>query len=282
MSEIIGLDVGGTKLAVGRVNVETGALLSLHVTPTDAERPADEVLATCLDLAMGQLEADTAAIGVGVCELVGLDGTITSGHTIDWRNTDVAAAFGRLVPCSIESDVRAAAIAEAWFGAGRGHDSFMYVSIGTGVSYSLVEHGLVRRGHRGNALVVGAPMVELRAGGRALIDAVGADRLDTVFDDPATAPTIESMATEIGVAIATLINALDPELVIIGGGLGTHRRFLASVERAARDVIYALDTQRLPIVAGELAGTAGVVGAAVAAGIRLGLLHTEGEVGSPC
>ena len=133
MSDAVGVDVGGTKLAAARVDTGTGAVLEARRVPTLPARGPAAVLADCVALAdaLGQ-----GPRGLAVCELVDPAGRVRSAETVDWRGADLSA-FDR-----VESDVRAAALAEARFGAG-GRD-FLYVSVGTGISHCLI--GTARRG----------------------------------------------------------------------------------------------------------------------------------------
>jgi hypothetical protein len=73
-------------------------------------------------------------IGVGVPEIVDLAGQVTTGSVIDWTGEDVDGAFAHLGPVTVIADVRAAALAEAQLGAGRGHGVVVYVTVGTGMA----------------------------------------------------------------------------------------------------------------------------------------------------
>ena len=92
--------------------------------PTRPERGGAAVLGDCAEL-VGELGGGRLAVGIGLCELVDLTGRPTSADTIDWRDLDPAAAIEapRVI---IESDVRAAALAEARFGAGAGVSPFLF------------------------------------------------------------------------------------------------------------------------------------------------------------
>jgi glucokinase len=72
-----------------------------------------------------------------------------------WTNNAVAQALADIGPVTIASDVQAAALAEATHGAGRGHPSCLFVSLGTGVSHSFTIDGRVHRGATGNAILFG-------------------------------------------------------------------------------------------------------------------------------
>jgi glucokinase len=259
MGAAIGLDVGGTKLAAAVVNVRDGTVVRRLETPTLPERGGAAVLADCAALVERVAAPVDTPVGVGLCELVGLDGTPQSAVTVDWRDLDVADAFD---PRSVvvESDVRAAAIAEARFGAARPFSIVLYLSVGTGISFCLTIDGRPYRGAHGNAIQIGEDLEEY-ASGRGLARAAGHARAEETLADPAAHPVVERGARELGTRLAWLVGALDPHAVVIGGGLGLNAGYRELVERAARGEIPA----SLPIVPAGLGADAGVIGAAMIA-----------------
>ena len=206
-----------------------------------------------------------SSVGVGVCEFVDRAGEITSAFTLDWLGIDVASSFAALAPASLCSDVRAAALAEARFGAGqRLSEPWIYVSVGTGISYSLVIEGRPFEGARGNAIVVGAPPTELIASGLGLARAAGRSRAEDVLGDPACADVVATGATALGTALAMLANALDPATIVVGGGLGLEARYRDAAVAVMRDLIEAVETRDVPVVPAGLGDLAGPLGAAIA------------------
>ncbi len=292
---VLGLDIGGTKIAAGVVSFPSGAVLSRRVIPTGAGRGGEAVLADALALAR-DLMAEGAArgqavegIGVGVAELVDPSGIMTSAHTIAWRGWPLGDRFSHLAPTVVESDVRAAALAEALFGAGRAFSTFAYVTVGTGISSCLVQDGRPYEGARGNALVLASaplsticpecgaelhPVLEDVAAGPALVARYNQQAPGSAThgqEVTAAAATGDAVAVRVvraagealGVGVGFLVNVLDPEAVVVGGGLGLAgglywEGFLAS----ARRHIWADNTRDLPIVQAALGADAGVVGAA--------------------
>jgi glucokinase len=207
--------------------------------------------------------------------------------------------------------VRAAAAAEAAFGAARGLGWFVYVTVGTGISSCLVQHGGPLPGARGNALVLASALersrcvrcgaeneitLEALASGPGLVheyDQVrtGAatraeDVLAAAAAGDADAVRVVSRACEtLGARLGWLANVLDPEAIVLGGGLGLGlvRAFLAPLAAAARSAIWAPDSRSIPIVAAALGTDAGIVGAALGAARQVKMLSTsnqdEGRVG---
>ena len=195
MTHAIGIDVGGTKIAAGVVDTDSGAVEARFERGTRPERGSDAVLADCVALAQ-RLAAgrEGLPIGIGVCELIDLEGHVRSAQTLEWRDVDVAGAFGPLGPAVVESDVRAAALAEAHFGAGRGVQELLFVIVGTGISCCLVLGGRAYAGARGNAICFGAPPLEDAASGLALAAAGGRERAEEVLADAALDSVVEAAA----------------------------------------------------------------------------------------
>ena len=293
----IGLDVGGTKIAGGVVDVGSGEVLKRRVIPTLPKRGGQPVLQDSLNLAR-ELKAEAevlghvvAGIGIGVAELVDTQGNVTSAQTIDWTGIPVSARFSGLAPAVVEADVRAAALAESAFGAGRPFRIFVYVTVGTGISSSLVVDGFPFAGAHGNALVMASgpltstcpecgrrfqSVLEDLASGPALVKRYGMSRPgqagsaeDVVSaaatGDPVAIQIVESAGEALGSGLAFLINVLDPEAVVVGGGLGVAGGlYWKSLVDSTRRHIWAEAERSLPILQAGLGADAGLIGAALA------------------
>ena len=227
----VGIDVGGTKVAAAVVDVESGRLLERRQVPTRPERGGAAVLDDCAALA-GELGGGELPVGIGLCELVDLSGRPASADTVDWLGPRRGRRHRCAVASRLESDVRAAARAEARFGAGAERSPFLYVTVGTGVSGCLVVDGEPYAGARGQAIVLGAPPVEAVAGGRALERLAGLERAEDVLADAGHAALVDEAAAALGQTLAVLANALDPTLIVLGGGLGGDPGFRARVAGA--------------------------------------------------
>jgi glucokinase len=292
---VLGIDVGGTKIAAGVVDPATGAILLRETIATEASRGGPAVLADTVALAGRLVEAAgrrVIRIGVGVPQLVDNAGRIRSAYNFDWTDLPVRERLSALAPTTIESDVRAAARAEARFGAGKGRRVFVYVTIGTGVSYCLVIDGRPHAGANGFAIHfassalhvpcaacghVNVPVLEEIASGPAISAAyarrtgrsVGgaADVLAAATSGDAIASDVMSdAARQLGPLVALVVNMLDPEAVVLGGGLGLaagpYREQLVASTRAH---IWADSCRDLPILPAALGVDAGLIGAALAA-----------------
>jgi glucokinase len=294
---VIGLDVGGTKTVGGIVSLPAGDILAKQVIPTRPERGGEAVLADVLGLAgelrdeAARMGIEIAGIGAGVAELVDRDGNVTSGQTIRWNGLRVRERLSELAPAVVESDVRAAALAEALLGAGQPFSLFVYVTVGTGISCCLVQEGKPYAGARGGALVFASspltttctecgaelrPVLEDFASGPALarrFNQQASQRLDNcegvlaaaAAGDKTAVEVIRSGAESLGVGIAWLVNTLDPEAIIVGGGLGVAGGlYWDHCVASTRRHIWAEAARQLPIGMALLGADAGLIGAACA------------------
>lgn len=157
---VVGVDVGGTKVAAGLVD-RRGEIKSQIRTPMVANRSADEGLAAVLsaiDLLLDQdSKARSSIRGIGICAPGPLDphtGVVVNPPNVPcWRNFPLAAEVARVydVPVKVENDANAAALAEAVWGAGRGFHHIFYTTIGTGIGTGLVCDKRIYNGRTGAA-----------------------------------------------------------------------------------------------------------------------------------
>ena len=290
---LLGIDVGGTKIAAGILVWPEGRILAQRIIPTNAGRSGRAVLDDVLGLARGLASeaGGVAALGLGVCELVDREGRIVSANCIPWLEFPVQEELSGIAPAVIEADVRAAALAEARFGTGRGLRSFLYVTAGTGISCSLVIEGMPWLGaHGATGTMASSPLsfpcehcgqvsrrtLEEIAAGPALVArfnaaaghaASGQDVLAAAAAGNALAKQIVASAGEaLESQIALLVNTLDPEAVIIGGGLGLSdgpywEHFIAATRRHIWSGVH----RDLPILRAATGTDAGWIGAAARA-----------------
>ncbi|CAN5377007.1 ROK family protein [soil metagenome] len=288
----LGIDVGGTKIAAGIVDLKTGEILDRRIVPTHAERGGQAVLDDAFAVAQQLATESLESIGIGVPEIVNPAGEIRTDAVISWIGLPAAETLGSIAPTTIEADVRAAALAEARFGAGAGRDSFVYVTIGTGISSTIVLDGRPLAGARGGALVMASSPLDVTcskcgerstvileefAGGPAIArrfaEATGRDVSGAVEvveaaerGDLTAAEILASSGREIGVSIAFLINVIDPESIVVGGGLGSARgAFWESLLESTRQHIWNPSAHDLPIDRAHFGPESGIIGAAIAA-----------------
>ncbi|HEX6501321.1 MAG TPA: ROK family protein [Micromonosporaceae bacterium] len=289
----LGIDIGGTKTAVGVVDA-TGRLLAVEVAPTPARDGADAVLTRVAELAASVRAAAGAPVGAAGVGSPGVvdprRGVVLSATDLitGWTGTPVADALSERLrlPVTVDNDVRAAGLGEARYGAGTGADSALVVSVGTGIGGALIRDGVLVpgasgvAGHLGHLPVPAADgaicscgrpdHLEAVSAGPALLRAAhraGLTVADTAAlvaraatDDVARA-VLSRAATALGRALGGLVNLLDPDVVVVAGGLaGTGEAWWGPLRDAFRAEILAPAVPRL--VPTALGRHAGVIGAA--------------------
>lgn len=166
-----------------------------------------------------------------------------------WEDVDVAGLLGRALDCPVglDTDVNAAAIAEARWGAGRGLSSLAYITVGTGIGGGLVVDGRAIHGamhpevghvrlqrHAADDYPGGCPFhgtcAEGLASGPAIMARFGRS-LDQLTPDH---PFRTILADYLGQLCATLVLVASPELIVMGGGVMTGGTLHPEVERSMR------------------------------------------------
>jgi glucokinase len=264
---VLGLDLGATKLAGCLLTSTTATIVETVQVPTDRSDEGLAALEQCRRMARELtdrhgLDPSQIPLGIGVCELVDRRGHVTSAATIDWREVDVGGSFQPHPRVVIESDVRAAAIAEARFGAGRAYSTWVYLTVGTGIAFTLVLDGTPYPGARGNALILGAPPIEHVASGLALARLAGTNAAEDAFATDHGREFVRRGARALGTAMAWLVNALDPQAIVVGGGLGLRDEYREAAIEQMRQQIEIPAARSLPVHAAELGSMAGAIGAA--------------------
>jgi glucokinase len=293
MRAAAGLDVGGTKIAGGLVT-EAGELLHEIVRPCpaggDPELRGTLAVAAELVREAGERGVELLAVGAGFPEYVDPHGRLTSREVLAWSRqpADLLATLAAGRPCVVDSDVRCGALAESRLGAGAGCESFLYVSLGTGLSSALVVDGRPLPGRRGEALALNELDVPAHvepgwtgnleaycsgAGMRARYAALaGADGGDArglaaraAAGDAHAVAVLTSAGTALGHVLGRLVGVLDPAAVVLGGGLGSADGPLHARLAAAFATATAGRPDAPPLRAARLGARAGVVGAALRA-----------------
>lgn len=287
-----GVELGGTKVQCA---VGTGPG-DVRAERTIATTSPEETLAGVIDFlaAHGPL----AAVGVGAFGPLDLDpgspafGRITRTPKPGWSDTDLVGPLARAlgVPVALDTDVGAAALAERRWGAARGLDTVVYVTVGTGIGGGAVVHGRLLHGlvhpemghvrvphDRARDPFPGAcpfhgDCLEGLASGVALRERWGAPADALPAGHPAWALEAEYLA----LGLAAIVAVLSPERIVVGGGVMRQPELLPGV-RARLGTLLA-GYVRAPAILGGMEGyvvppalgpRAGVLGAiALARGIR--------------
>lgn len=292
---VVSLDVGGT-LMKGSITTRDGVELFRVDQPTAADRGADAVL-TDIELTIGLLLKAVpdghapVAIGLLVPGLVDPHrGLARYSVNIGWRDVRLAERirirFG--LPVGLDHDVRGAGLAEATLGRARGIGNALYVSVGTGIGGALIIDGRLPSGFLGMNGEIGhlpvfpggercacgqhgcletyasAAAIARRYATRTGLDGASAEEVLALAEvaDPAARDVWADAITGLSRALVASVLLLDPELIVIGGGLAQ-----------AGDAIFAPLRKQVegglawrsapPIEAARFTSDAGRVGAAM-------------------
>jgi glucokinase len=310
------VDLGGTKMLVGVIDDERRE--SYRAIAPSLGLGQDELIATLQRELEAAIEArpQVAAVGLGIpCTIDRERGAAVSAVNLELADFPIRDLTSERLglPVAVDNDVNAAVLAEHRFGAARGADNAVMLTIGTGIGGGLVLGGEVFRGSTGAGAELGHVVIDAdgprcqgncpnrgcveamasgtaiaREGlaaaeaapdsalGRALADGATLDGREVtdaaLGGDPAAIGVLEKIGRHLGVALSSLANVFDPDVIVIGGGairagdllLDPARRELA--DRALPPM------NRTPVVAAELGPDAGMIGAATMA-----LLELEGD-----
>lgn len=158
MTYTIGIDVGGTKVLGGVVN-SSGEILvdARRDTPREGGQALTHAIAEVARELMGKYSV--GSVGISAAGFVSSDRKtiLATPNIAGWNGVDLDAQLTELigVPVVIENDANAAAWGEAIFGAGRGHDNLLIVTVGTGIGGGIVLNGNLHRGGFGIAAEIG-------------------------------------------------------------------------------------------------------------------------------
>ena len=174
---VLGIDVGGTKLAAGAVTPD-GTVSHYHRVPTPQHADAEMLFATVKELiarVQRQCARQIVALGIGCGGPMRYPAGIVSPlHIPGWQafplRERLAEAFA--LPAILDNDAKAFAIGEALFGAGRGAPNVLGVTISTGAGGGIVLNGKLYHGESGNAGHIGHVIVSA-AGPRCACGAIG-------------------------------------------------------------------------------------------------------------
>lgn len=297
---VVGVDIGATHATAVLADLG-GAVLGETSEPLDVAAGPDVVLGWVTDAvaglltAQGRQVAELAAIGIG------LPGPVehSTGRPINppimpgWDRYDVPSHVQRsyAVPVLIDNDVNIMALGERqtqWPGV----DDLVFIKVATGIGAGIISGGALQRGAQGTAGDLGhvrvarAEGVLCRCGNEGCLEAVAAgpalaDRLrqagglartgQDVVDlvragDLAAVQAVRQAGRDIGEVVATLVNLINPSVVVIGGRLSASGEHLLA---GIREVVYRrslpLATEHLRVVPSGASERAGVLGAAALA-----------------
>ncbi len=289
----IGIDLGGTQIKGAAFDLETGEVLARDTRPTrageqDGDLPAFAVeTRTLIGGLEGALPEKPGVLGIAAPGLADPDGKcirIMPGRLTALENFMWTDFLGRN-PVPVLNDAHAAIMGEIWQGAAMGKEDVVLLTLGTGLGGAIVSGGKLLRGHIGRAGHLGHMTVDFRGApdicntpgsiedaiGNHTIGARSEGKYETTHALIAAYETGDPQATEIwlrsvralAAAIASLVNIVDPECIVIGGGIAKAGEALFAPLRKDLDSLewrpggHAVEV--VPAELGEWAGTYGAV-----------------------
>lgn len=296
MMYYLGIDLGGTNVAAAVVT-EKGELLGKASLPTPRGVPAEQVadqMAAASRAAVEQMGLsmdDIASVGIGSPGTIEPDtGVIRFWSNLDFSNVPLTALMAERLNKKIylENDANAAALGEFAAGAGKGSNSMVAITLGTGVGGGAVLNGKLYTGFNYAGMEVGHFVIE--HGGRlctcgrkgcfeaycsatALIKRTrevmeehpDSKLWELALGDAAAGMVIDEYVDYLGCGVASLVNIFQPEVFCIGGGpsaqgemLMAPVRYILNREDYARNSVH-----RTRLVRAALGNDAGIIGAAL-------------------
>lgn len=291
-------DVGGTNLRVAAV-ANDGTVITRHSVetpqsglPGDIESAIIEAGRSCInDLTPGQRPI---GFGLALAALVNFrEGTIFSSPNLPELNSHpLAANISKALDTrvTLENDATAAAIGEHWLGSSANVDNSIFITLGTGVGGGLVLNGAPYRGADGTAGEVGHICVEPEGvdcgcGSRGCLEQYASATAITrmagergVGTSSTTSEQVYHMAksgdrralgifrdmgTYLGLGLASLVNVLNPELIVVGGGVAKGwDLFIDAVRTEITARAFKHPGERVRLIRASLGESAGILGAA--------------------
>lgn len=304
----IGVDLGGTKMAAGRVHPD-GTIDGSVIVPRP--RTAESMIDSPFELIADLMTDDVVGIGLGVAGLVDDEGRLAWGPNV----TGVDIPFGALtsqrfgLPVAVDNDANCWALGESKLGAAAGYDHAIIITLGTGIGGGIIVNGAVYRGN-GFAGELGHIVVdpggfdctcgnrgcwETRVSGRRLDELargiVEAEPNGPIAAEAGEAPVLGRHLNQaaiagngaaiaaysevghwLGIGLATLTVVLDPQVFVIGGAVAEAGDLILDPARASfLAALEGADHRPVPpIVRRALGANGGAVGAGLAAHLAAG------------
>ena len=276
----LGIDIGGTKTRFGIVNISTGKIIYKQIIKSKtfkSDKKNLENITTIgleiIELAKKKYSININNIGVGVPELINNNGIIKGEYNFAWENLSFKKHFKKYnFKAKADSDVRNALRGEKLYGKGKKFKNFIFVNIGTGLSYALFNDNKIYSGFNGFAIHFASSKINLyNPKNNENISLVPEDHysgksitlIPESMDSEKYKKYIKNIANSLGSLIGLLINIVDPQGVIIGGGVVMNNDFFyKTIVNYTRKCIFAESCKDIPIITSKLGDDAALLGAA--------------------
>jgi glucokinase len=287
MSEVIGIDLGGTAIKLGRFTEDGTCLQSLTV-PTPQPAYPDETIDTMVyaieKLAPGMVNISAIGIGTpGPADVAGRVAKIAI-NLEGWVDIPVATILQSRtgVPAVVGNDGNCAGLGENWLGAGRNYRNSILLTLGTGVGGAIFLNGALFTGHAGSAgelgLITFDPAghpcnsgnngsLEQFLSGQAIRRITGKEPAEmgrlAAAGDRSALEFWDNYGRNLGIGLTSILYILTPEVAIIGGGISASAQyFLPAAKQEIDRRVMSTSRPKFQLIAAELGNQAGITGAA--------------------
>ncbi len=300
---VVGIDLGGTFFKVGLIEIESGRIVRKAEEKTLVEEGGEKVVermaATVTRIAE---RCDLLGIGIGSPGSIDHDKGVVrfSPNFPNWINFELGGRLSDLLdkPVYVENDANSFVLGEKWFGAGKGYDHIVGITLGTGVGGGVISHGILITGKDGIGTELGHVIIDpngpqcgcgdygcLEAfasataikrmaleGRRKFPESIifNSGQIDgkVVFDaaksgDMLGQLIVERVVNALAVGISNFIHIFNPEVVVIGGGISRAGDMLFDpLEKRVEHLVMPSFKGTYKIVQSPLVEEAGILGAA--------------------
>jgi glucokinase len=306
MKYVIGVDLGGTKISCALADI-SGEIIDIQVVETKASEGEIAVLNRIIGVINKVIiskkisKEDIKAIGIGSPGPIDAkNGIIVEPANLPFTNFDIVTPIKDefKIPVYLDNDANVAAIGEFMFGAGKGTENMVYMTVSTGIGGGAILNGQIYRGRTTNALEIGHTTVEpfssarCNCGNLGCLEALASGTAiarrakDAVLSNINTSLKVYETITSyevfkeaengdkvaiairdkalryLGIGVTNIINIFDPDKVVIGGGVSKAGEIVFDiVKEVVNERGLKTITAGCEIVPAKLGVDAGVIGA---------------------
>lgn len=255
MAKVIGIDLGGTSVYGGTIS-ENGEIVERAQRDTSRANGREEVLNLIYEVINELMDETILGIGIGSPGFIDSDeGKVLKigGNIPGWAYTDIKSELSMKIanlPLFVENDANVAALCEHWIGAGKGLDSFVMITLGTGVGGAVyLKNGGILKGHRYQGGELGHLIqypggrkcqcgqngcIEKYVSGSAIEETYkektglkkrGKEIFEDSIEDKKAFEVVDEFTKDLAVFLVSLKNIFDPQGIIIGGGVINSRKY---------------------------------------------------------
>lgn len=285
-SQVIGIDLGGTAIKLGRFTTDGNCLQSLSIPTPQPATPTDVVEAIVNAIPLIDPQGYSKAIGIGTPGPVDATGRIAvvAINLSNWHDVPLADLLEAKLnlPTFLANDANCAGLGEYWLGAGKQFQNLILITLGTGVGGAIILDGKLFTGHRGAAGELGLitlnpdghrcnsgnqGSLEQYASAPAIRRRTGLEPSE--LGELASSGDLKALTfwqeygKDLGAGLASLIYILTPEAIAIGGGVcASFEFFLPSMQAEIERRVLPSSRAGLQLLRAQLGNQAGMVGAA--------------------